>query len=299
MSTKISVDAQVNFILTAVKAGALKLGSLCIADAPVMLNMIRARLVTSRELLFKELSGTSKDFRKMKKKIITGFDTMDNRIKSILDMIENDDISPEDLTKYSAWQYKVTDKLSSLILELNKLSSGEPMKKLHVTASQDSDIEQSDYNSADEALDAVMDKAESVLKHFSIYKDKMPASGKKIKKPFVVNRYPIIPVMRSLITPKDFEQFGVSVTHIEGQYMVLENQLCVGFNTSSDIKVSVDDFLAALAERTGKDWTTMGSPRKDSKGFLWYWIFPESILNALASEGKHLKVREWAFPYKR
>lgn len=291
---KIESD-RLQFLITALKSAPMKLRITSSENERIM-TVILTRLDRLEEELKQEIKPTNDNNKKIIKQLMLGFLKMRNRAESIVDLIRNDDLTEAELKEYTSWQVRCANIVSSLISSVDGDGNSEDnMQKLEVRSSSDSDDKQDE---AENALDRMLSNAERTIMHYAVYSDRMPTDARKVTKPFVVNNFPIIPILRGGVSAKDFNTFGISTKEIEF-YIVLEKQLCVGINSYVDSGITIDGIIEALGERFSKDWSVLGKPRRDSRGYMWYWLFPTSILDKLAHEGKPLKVSSWGFAFKR
>ncbi len=292
------MNTKLEFLITSLKAAPMKL-SLTSPDNTRVIQVILARVTAISEEVREVIKNTPAN-KDVLKRLDVGFSKMRNRAKSVQDLIDNDDITDVILKDYVVWQVRCADVITSLISSVDKSSvsddNEDDMQELQVIASEASDNEESE---ASNIFNKILSEAEKAIIHYSMYSTKMPRDGSKTNKPFTVNEFPIIPLFSgSGIAAKYFNALGINTKEI-GFYIVLEKQLCVGINTHVESGIDIDDIVNALEERQKRKWSVMGTPKKDKNGYLWYWLLPNAILDKLSHEGKHLKISQWGFAFKR
>lgn len=261
--------------------------------------------------------------RKEVKNICRGLEAIHNHCQSVLDMIGSGNLDKSELQVFVTKQENRCKKLKHLISSLTT----EKVEIMAPPASENSDSEQvgiievsddmkiiatkdfdndevKDDLSPDEegnprsrTMDEILRKSEHMLRHYDSFKGKLPDS-KTDKRAFVIYRMPVIPVMASDVDWKDFEAIGMVVDKI-GRYVVIKNQLVVGFNGSvkKDFGESeLKDLTEAIRQQHGVSYQIVGKGHP-KKGFMWFWLFPEKQLSALTKLNKHLALRNWGLAF--
>lgn len=247
---------------------------------------------------FKDIKD--KSTRKEVDHLSIGFDAVYNHCQSILDMIENKELSKADFAEFLEKQEIRFSKLKRLISSLIKQNISK-LEKVEITSEKTEGGEMKVLNNGSKetavTMDEILRSAEPKLKHYETYKNKFPKEAIKNDKYFVILRAPIIPVLAPLLTLEQVENSGFDAEAI-GKYLVFKDQLAVGMNLTKEDGPSEKDIIDTISDRTGKNWAQVGKPITDKKGWRWIWIVPEKVLNQLTSKNIHLNAREWGFAFR-
>lgn len=216
---------------------------------------------------------------------------------STLDALDDESLTDDELEKFKSETANRTSRL------LKQITVYKEMKGRRMAQGDKPDKEVLKPSGKRSLPDELYLNAPQVVTHYAQWKRFLPNEGSQ--QLFVLMQLPVIAMFDPNLSPADLQKGGIQTNTI-GQYVVLENQLVIGFNNGlaaqrhlnkADLRKAV---IASLeSKKNHKFYVVPRETGNSTSGFSYSWVVPASTVNRVMSRtGKDFNVAKWGLAFK-